>query len=508
MAAVSFSTRHEHGGAKITKSRTRNSVKPMLRKLHSSSYSEKNSLDLDRGWDEQLSPHLGYVAPTLDDYYYSSSSTATPTPASQKANPDDLLNSHPYYQQQYAGAVNFASSLSPADLSLSPTNGTIHSMAISSPAATPALTASSASTTIDSPSNNHSSSKTATTTASSASHVRSTSGTSQFSIATSTGSAGTPRNTNGGSFVHPFQQTPRTSTPPLLSYANGRASLDTLNNITTTTTRDSPTTIDENDGELEPFPLPAPGSRPLQNSIHTSSHRRPSLVARGSSSPQQPSESLPRLSTSRRPTRSSDVQQLSATPSVTVVDDSPVAQLPASATATNSPLSPLRSSLDMNNFRIRSRSDVDTSTRQEQVRAARRKFEEKERAKQEKYTREQTRKQHHHHHHHKARKSSLGTRSSTSEQRPPAMPRRSTAHEKSELEASNGLFSHEPEEEEEEEQRQSTATTTTTPVGPTDMNDVRFGPNNRRRDAKRKTTGAWTAFVLWFRTRLLKLGRR
>jgi len=478
MATVSFSTRHDHGGAKITKSRTRNSVKPMLRKLHSSSYSEKNSLDLDRGWDEQLSPHLGYVAPTLDDYYYSSSSssTATATPASQKANPDDLLNSHPYYQ-------HFASSLSPADLSLSPTtNGsTIHSIAISSPAATPALTASSASTTIDSPNNNNNNNNnTAKTAASSASHVRSTSGTSQFSIATSTGSAGTPRNTNGGSFVHPFQQTPRTSTPPLLSYANGRASLDTLNNITTTTTRDSPTTIDENDGELE----------------------------------QQHSESLPRLSTSRRPTRSSDVQQLSATPSVTVVDDSPVGQLPASATATNSSLSPLRSSLDMNNFRIRSRSDVDTSTRQEQVRAARRKFEEKERAKEEKYAREQTRKQHQHYHH-KSRKSSLVSRSSTSEQqRPGPLPRRSTAHEKSELEASNGLFSHEPEEEEEEGQQQqhqqpqrhSTAPATAT--GPTDMNDVRFGPNNRRRDAKRKTTGTWTAFVLWFRTRLLKLGRR
>ncbi|KAI6783329.1 uncharacterized protein J7T54_004356 [Emericellopsis cladophorae] len=500
MAAVSFSTRHEHGGAKITKSRTRNSVKPMLRKLQSSSYSEKNSLDLDRGWDEQLSPHLGYVAPTTDDYYYSnSSSTATATPASSKASPDDLLNSHPYYQ-------HFASSLSPADLSLSPTNGAIHSIALSSPDATPALTASSASTTIDSPSNNNTA-----TTASSASHVRSTSGTSQFSIATSTGSAGTSRNTNGGSFVHPFQQTPRTSTPPLLLYANGRASLDTLNIITTTTTRDSPTTIDENDGELEQFPLPTPGSRPLQNSIHASSHRRPSLVAGGSSSPQQQqqySESLPRSSTSRRPTRSSDVQQLSATPSVTVVEDSPVAQLPASATATNSPLSPLRSSLDMDNFRIRSRSDVDTSTRQEQVRAARRKFEEKERAKQEKYAREQTRKQHQHHHH-KSRKSSLGTRSSISEQRPGPLPRRSTAHEKSELEASNGLFSHEPEEEEEEQRRQSTATATPgSATRPTDMNDVRFGPNNRRRDAKRKTTGAWTAFVLWFRTRLLKLGRR
>ena len=49
----------------------------------------------------------------------------------------------------------------------------------------------------------------------------------------------------------------------------------------------------------------------------------------------------------------------------------------------------------MGGFRLRSRSEVDTFTRQEHVREARRKFEAKERAKEEKYAREQSRKEAH-----------------------------------------------------------------------------------------------------------------
>jgi hypothetical protein len=56
-------------------------------------------------------------------------------------------------------------------------------------------------------------------------------------------------------------------------------------------------------------------------------------------------------------------------------------------------MSPLRTSLDLSGFpRLRSRSEVDTSLRAEKLRVARRKFEERERVKEEKYDREMIRK--------------------------------------------------------------------------------------------------------------------
>ncbi|PHH69482.1 hypothetical protein CDD83_5708 [Cordyceps sp. RAO-2017] len=43
-----------HAGAKITKPRSRKVVKPLLKKLHS--HSDRESLDLDRDWDDQPAP--------------------------------------------------------------------------------------------------------------------------------------------------------------------------------------------------------------------------------------------------------------------------------------------------------------------------------------------------------------------------------------------------------------------------------------------------------------------
>ena len=37
---------------------------------------------------------------------------------------------------------------------------------------------------------------------------------------------------------------------------------------------------------------------------------------------------------------------------------------------------------------------------------------------------------------------------------------------------------------------------------------VNFTSTKRNSTTKRKTTGTWTAFVLWLRTRLLRLGRQ
>ena len=168
-------------------------------------------------------------------------------------------------------------------------------------------------------------------------------------------------------------------------------------------------------------------------------------------------------------------------------------------------MSPLRNSLDMNNFRIRSRSDVDTATRQEQVRAARRKFEEKERVKDEKYAREQVRKRERadtkeaqRHERAQSRKGSLNTvgRTSSSDVRPAAS-RKSTGHSRNLSEKNSGVewSGHEPED--------------ASVQSPGRAGEVHFEPNKRSRTtAKRKTNGAWTSFVLWLRTRLLKLGRR
>ena len=223
-------------------------------------------------------------------------------------------------------------------------------------------------------------------------------------------------------------------------------------------------------------------------------------------------------------TRSTDANYFScATPSVTVIDDSPLSavttatvgispQMSAATSASVNPMSPLRSSLDMNNFRIRSRSDVDTATRQEHVRAARRKFEEKEKAKEEKYAREQVRKRERAdtkeaHRLEKAQSRTRGTysaRNSTSVDARPSLTRKSTGHSR--------FDGHDE-------------TTSTSPVDSTfasrvydDMapehppsaraDEVHFESSKRSRTTKRKSAGTWTAFVLWFRTRLLKLGRR
>ncbi|KAG4221210.1 hypothetical protein PC116_g30313, partial [Phytophthora cactorum] len=53
-------------------------------------------------------------------------------------------------------------------------------------------------------------------------------------------------------------------------------------------------------------------------------------------------------------------------------------------------MSPLRSSFDASGFpRLRAKSDLDTATRAEHLREARRKFELREKAKEEKYAREE-----------------------------------------------------------------------------------------------------------------------
>ncbi|KAJ4271474.1 hypothetical protein NW762_000177 [Fusarium torreyae] len=448
---------HQHGHAKITKPRSRPAVKPILKKLQSHhSHSEKNSLDLDRSWDEQ--GQFGYSSYNVDgdDSSYTAGTSALPTPAGR------------------ARDVSF--SISATDLN----NGGARSNKYS--------------------------------------HARSTSGTSHASIATSTSGG------RNGSFVHPFQQTPRTSTPPL-SYANSLASLDNANGP-----RDYSPTITENEDDLESanfqtssraYPLQHSGPKP----------RRPSLASQRTSSLSDVNQPL-RITangrsasgvSSRKPhsivTRSRSDLHLN-TGSTTALDSasstSPPSgsfvspQMIAASTSSNA-MSPLRSSLDMGGFRLRSRSEVDTATRQDHVREARRKFEEKEKAKEEKYAREQIRKQERaesreaHRFNKSGRKGSFAAsriscdRVSSSTDIRPTISRKNTGNG-----VGLGLTT------ENEKMDFATRSYDTVPTGqtPPRADDVHFQSTHRNNTTKRKTTGAWTAFVLWLRTRLLKLGRR
>ncbi|KAH8734774.1 hypothetical protein BGZ61DRAFT_490643 [Ilyonectria robusta] len=446
MAMASFSSHSTshlhgplHGHAKITKARSRQAVKPILKKLQSHSHSEKNSLDLDRSWDEQARFGSSY-SPGGDEDYAGAPYGASYTPTSTIA------------------AGHIPRPVRDVSFSLSATDY---------------------------------------------SHTRSTSGTSHISVATSTSG-------RNGSFVHPFQQTPRTSTPPL-SYANSLASLDNP-----TAPRDYSPTITEDDDDIEPqvhqtarsFPLPHSSSQP----------RRPSLASQRTSSLSDINHSMAAARRTHRIVTKSRSDLHLHTASTTALDSASSASPPASfispqmmtGASSASAMSPLRTSLDVNGFRLRSRSEVDTASRQDHVREARRKFEEKERAKEEKYAREQIRKQERaeskgahrlaksYSH---GRKTSFGgsriscDRTSSQSDIRPSVSRKNTAtglgdNEKVAFE-SRGYHS---------------VPTASSPRARTEQ--VHFESTRRNNTAKQKTNGAWTAFVLWFRTRLLKMGRR
>ncbi|KPM36772.1 hypothetical protein AK830_g9801 [Neonectria ditissima] len=470
MAMASFSSHstsqlhgHLHGHAKITKARSRQAVKPILKKLQSHSHSEKNSLDLNRGWDEQVQFGSSPYSPAGDDDSagpgYGSSYTVTPTiPAGHAPRP--------------VRDVSF--SLSATDVSSGGGRANKYS------------------------------------------HARSTSGTSHTSVATS---ASGGRN---GSFVHPFQQTPRTSTPPL-SYANSLVSLENPSGP-----RDYSPTITEDDDDFVPREFQNGRSFPLPHS--SSRSRRPSLASQRTSSLSDVNQSF-RVTTNphsnsvaaarkthRIVTKSrSDLHLNTASTSAldSASSNSPPTsfvspQMLAGNSSSASAMSPLRSSLDVNGFRLRSRSEVDTASRQDHVREARRKFEEKERAKEEKYAREQMRKQERAENkeanrlaksYSNGRKASFGAsriscdRISTNSDIRPSMSRKNTSNALDENEKADFAT-----------QGYDTALPAPSPRSRADH--VHFESARRNTTAKRKTTGAWTAFVLWFRTRLLKMGRR
>ncbi|KAG6017341.1 hypothetical protein E4U41_004234 [Claviceps citrina] len=476
---------------KLPRSRSRIVVKPILKKLHSHT-DRASSLDLDRGWDDQPSP--GFAAgPDFGTY-------------------DSDASYHYYYPTAAAAAAG------------------------ASTAAAAAATAAAAAA------REGARGKYA--------HVRSASGTSHASsIATTTTASGR----NGGSFVHPFQQTPHASTPPL-SYANSRASLE---NGLATGRGYSPTITEHDDDDdvadayYSSFHSASTTPRPaLYQSAYFQhpSHRRPSGASHGTSSlsdghqtaripATRPNPARPRPLGTASVDQSRSELNLSTLSSLAAADSSLSSTAPLGTVATNlstvqthaisssaSPMSPLRNSLDMGGFRLRSRSEVDTSTHQEQVLEARRKFEAKERAKEEKYLREQHRKRERAESKETHRREKTQSRlrkglnsspghhlhlgsmpgsavSSGTDMRITSSRKHGAARFDGDAREKIDFATHGYESTHHGGGQAQTA--------PARADDVHFASSKRaKKTAKHKTVGVWTAFVLWLRTRLLKLGRR
>ncbi|KAK1752565.1 hypothetical protein QBC47DRAFT_424754 [Echria macrotheca] len=342
----------------ITKPRAKvHVVKPILKKL---SHSEKNSLDLDRGWDEQVAADHGSSASMgWGGGHYGSRSSST----------RDVSFGG------FTGAFGPGGDASGASASAAGAAGAL----ITTAGAGGAGAATSSSST--------------------------TAATRKFTHGRSASQASTG-STSRGAFVHPFQQTPRTSTPPL-SYANSLASFDNARDY-------SPTITENEDDDQLTHPLHHHHHHhQLPPSLSQSNIRRPSLAssqrtssftdisAAAGAPPLRVStggKSVPALVS-----RLAHGSSLTATASHSDLHldlslDSPgTFPQPSIASPTSSvsvaPMSPLRSSLEGVGFpRLRSRSELDTAARAENIREARRKFEERERVKEEKYAREMIRK--------------------------------------------------------------------------------------------------------------------
>lgn len=321
-------------------------------------------------------------------------------------------------------------------------------------------------------------------------HQRSTSGTSQFSSQTS-GSYN-----RSGSFQHPFQQTPRPYTPP-------GAATSYQGSLSSELNREKEPLVEE---ETLDFRSPSTVSH------HTVGTLLPLL--------HENSPIIPIKSSERSPivlgTSSSSNLHLNPSPSVfttsifTTETATPPTNILLSSSDTISPPS-FRSSMDRD-FRLRSRSDAGAAERDysargqiEAVREARRQFEERERAKEERVAREQVR--------------AMEKRIQKEARRAEGRARKSSASERSRgrgeigmsekmgmgqlgegLEPREGLFARDYD---------------SAPVQTPPATDPGFGQPKQRRKAaetataaKRKTHSAWTTFMMWLRTRFLRMSKK
>lgn len=498
---------------KITKARGK-MVKPILKKL-AHTHSEKNSLDLDRGWEEQQVEQLEVGGGWDGGFGYGQARDGTG------------------FGFGFAGAGGIGVGEGIMPVAMGPGAGAGGS-------------------------------------------IRGSSLKFQHGRSGSQTSAGSgPR---GGAFVHPFAQTPRTSTPPL-SYANSLASFDNGRDCSPTITEnedddgfDTSTTyppshsLSHAHSTIAFSQPPAPGAsqsnlrRPSLNSQRTSSYTEtpsnpPSLRITTGRSVSGAAATTSRfahgsLPAGSLPTCSSDLQ-LNAPHSLSVsvgtdTLDSPTGSLGAgSIIAQQSQLSPLRTSLDMAGFpRLRSRSELDSAAHVENVRAARRKFEEREKVKEEKYDREMIRKRERRDNkealriekgeppnrptHRKKTLTGLSTVSepgggSGSRSSRIDLPLHATPPHRGFSAPVGGLGlgigrrrqTDPPTPMAEREKpmgfaarRYETVSLQTPPAFGVTVDDVHFEQARPRRgsSAKRKTQGYWQGFLLWLRTKLLRMG--
>ncbi|EGO52133.1 hypothetical protein NEUTE1DRAFT_142047 [Neurospora tetrasperma FGSC 2508] len=324
---------------KLTKTRGAKVVKPILKKLSSS---PKNSLDLNRGWDEQPVDQL------------------------------DIDNGN------NRNSVNYRSA---KDVGFGYAGGVVAAKADEDSVADLGATGNSVRVKYQ--------------------HARSASQTSSGS--------------GSRAFCHPFQQTPRTATPPL-SYAPSLASFDNGRYSPTIAETEDETATDSQQAQPQPTSHPMqspPPPPPVRSNTTNCLRQRPSIAssrANSYSDANSASKTL-RINTGRStPTAISShpdahgVVTTSRSDDQLGQNDSPTGTVGGAASSTQqqstvvsptsstgTPMSPLRTSLDLTSGfpRLRSRStDIDSAARLEKIRNARRKFEEKERANQEKYDRE------------------------------------------------------------------------------------------------------------------------
>lgn len=408
-------------------------------------------------------------------------------------------------------------------------------------------------------------------------HSRSISGNSHISVATSGSGSGLGigiGSRSGTTFVHPFQQTPRTATPPPLSrsYANSLASL---------ADRDYSPTITEDDDSHDLDPTSSHTSLHNQNSnpgnhsaivsgshVQTSgsmysppnpnAYSQPSLLNNSGAQPRRPSLQSQRTSSysdtpnpkPHAPLRvNTGMRSMSTTPATSsrLAHVSSQAELQSylaeeTSASTNapapahrsiaSPTSPIgsmspfsRTSFEAPGFpRLRAKSDLDTATRAEHVREARKKIQAKQQAKEEKYAREEI----------KQRERADNKRAQEAEKRAAILRKEREAARRREesaalAEAMPLSSKHARKISTTSSGRPSRSTsrlhqTVTSeklvnggyggmePRRPPSFGDeaggarhVSFQSARRTNTAKRKTHGAWTAFVLWLRTRLLRM---
>ena len=627
---------HYGYGREDSKSRTKSTVKPVLKKLRQpsrNSSDKKVSLDLDRSWDEQAANVAGYGPLESSNFQYGEKEDisrgnglsfgrfgANSVSKKDGRRADfslDAISGHGSTRNSTKAARDVSFSLSPTDLSGDGSEimqggsmrkgggwnsgrnrrGTGTFSGGSSRSASVATTAT-ATTTSASANGTITSIASSKYPPSAQSYFSSFSGSEAQSHDRSASAASHHSNTttgsgHKGSFVHPSKQVPRTSTLPL-SYTNSLTSLeqaaagrDVARDYASSVQKDS---LDEeavsefdvtttNTTASYRNSLSDVNSRPALSRQHTSSSDQGNTIGRSTlgltSRPQFTQPRKQSLNGSEEVADSSGLATATATttggrqwadgsfppaiitstfahanpitsaasattPNALTSFSSSSAELetplsaltsistsgvtpPLGASHTNhskghhhhnrhsrtnsqsgtcnsvsSATSPLRTSLDMAGFRLRSRSEVDTAQRQEQIRAARVKFDEKEKAKDEEHFRRQQRKKEKaeekaaaralgtdRHSGPGRRSATFGARGSASlDQRRPSAPIRaatfSSARSEKMADGDGAAYST----------RQA--------------EDVQFQAAPKRRTG----AGSWTNFVLWFRVKIFRLGKK